>query len=251
MKAKYLFLATAAVISTIACGRSQNMPDAPASPPAAPTAATATTPAPTAPAPPQPASSELLELQSAHAAPAANGALPPGHPPITGQPPMELKPIDATLGKGEAGLAWNAPADWVAVPPSSSMRRAQYRVPGKAGDAECAVFYFGPGQGGDAQSNAERWASQFLGADGQPTTAKTRDLATASGKVLIVETAGAYQSGSMTGTAVESKPGYALLGAIAQGPDANWFFKLTGPKATVDAQRGAFETMVSSIRRGN
>lgn len=249
MKAPYLFLATAAAISTIACGRSQSMPDAPASQPAAPTAATSA-PAPTAPAPSQPTSSQLLEMQSAHAAP-ANGALPPGHPPVGGQPAMELKPIDATLGKGDAGLAWNAPADWVAVPPSSTMRRAQYRVPGKAGDGECAVFYFGPGQGGDAQSNAERWAAQFLTADGQPTTAKTRDLATASGKVLIVETAGAYQAGSMTGGAVESKPGYALLGAIAQGPDANWFFKLTGPQATVDAQRAAFQAMVSSIRRGN
>ena len=27
--------------------------------------------------------------------------------------------------------------------PSSSMRRAQYRVPGAGGDAECVVFYFG------------------------------------------------------------------------------------------------------------
>jgi hypothetical protein len=41
------------------------------------------------------------------------------------------------------------------------MRRAQYKVPGPAGAGECVVFYFGPGQGGDAQSNAERWASQF------------------------------------------------------------------------------------------
>jgi hypothetical protein len=52
----------------------------------------------------------------------------------------------------------------------------------------------------------------------------------------------------MTGGAVEQKPGYALLGAIVEGPDANWFFKLTGPAATVDAQRQAFEAMVGSLR---
>ena len=31
------------------------------------------------------------------------------------------------------------------------MRRAQYRISGSGGDAECVVFYFGPGQGGDAR----------------------------------------------------------------------------------------------------
>jgi hypothetical protein len=41
-----------------------------------------------------------------------------------------------------------------------------------------------------------------------------------------------------------------LLGAIARGPDANWFFKATGPRATMEANRAAFEAMVNSIRPG-
>ena len=54
------------------------------------------------------------------------------------------------------GLTWTPPSDWVAETPSSSMRRAQYRIAGPGGPAECAVFYFGPGQGGDAKANAAR-----------------------------------------------------------------------------------------------
>jgi hypothetical protein len=41
-----------------------------------------------------------------------------------------------------------------------------------------------------------------------------------------------------------------LLGAVAPGPDANWFFKLTGPDKTVTAQRDAFIGMVKSLKPG-
>src|SRR5262249_21599721 len=79
--------------------------------------------------------------------------LPPGHPPLQGGP-----------SKGD--VRWTAPKEWIAVPPSSSMRRAQYRLPAVSGDTEdgeCVVYYFGAGQGGDAQSNIQRWVAQFGG----------------------------------------------------------------------------------------
>jgi hypothetical protein len=41
-----------------------------------------------------------------------------------------------------------------------------------------------------------------------------------------------------------------LLGAIVQGPDANWFFRAMGPRATMESQRAAFDGMIRSIRRG-
>jgi hypothetical protein len=41
-----------------------------------------------------------------------------------------------------------------------------------------------------------------------------------------------------------------LLGAIARGPDANWFFRATGPRATLEAQRAGFERMIRSLRAG-
>jgi hypothetical protein len=115
------------------------------------------------------------------------------------------------------------------------------------------VFYFGPGQGGDPVSNARRWADQFTTAAGAPIgdamTTSTIDVGGLS--VFVVEVAGTYKGG-MTMTAAPSvpKPGYRLLGAVAPGPDANWYFKLTGPDKTVVGQKDAFLGMVRSLKHG-
>jgi hypothetical protein len=169
-------------------------------------------------------------------------ALPPGLPVV---------PDGA--GTGDAALLWTVPAGWTAEKPASSMRRAQYKVPGKAGDGECAVFYFGPGQGGDPMSNAVRWADQFTLADGSParSTMKTSEIDVEGLKIFMVEVAGTYNGGmTMTAAAALPKPGYRLLGAVAPGPDANWYFKFTGPDETVSEQRSAFTSMVKSSRHG-
>jgi len=183
------------------------------------------------------------------------GTLPPGHPPIdaAGAPPPGLPPVPEGAGTGDAALAWTAPAAWISERPQSPMRRAQYRVPGKAGDGECAVFYFGPGQGGDPMSNAERWADQFTLPDGSParSTMAASEIEVGGLKVFIVDVAGTYNGGmTMTAQPATPKPGYRLLGAVAPGPDANWYFKLTGPDKTVVEQRDAFMSMVNSLRHG-
>lgn len=187
---------------------------------------------------------------------AAGAQMPAGHPPIGASPggaPAGGAPIPIVAPGGEGGksIVWTVPAGWKAEPPANQTRRAQYRVPGPGGDGECVVFYFGHGQGGDPASNAERWASQFEQPGGKPATAamRTRSLKVGEMKVLIVETTGTYLAGGMMGGPVERKPGWALLGAVVEGPDAKWFFKLTGPKASLDAQRAAFEGMVKSLKR--
>jgi len=183
------------------------------------------------------------------------GQLPPGHPPIQGSPsPMgTIVPPAPEAGSGAAAMVWTVPKDWVEQPPSSSMRRAQYKVPGPSGDGECVVFYFGPGQGGDAMSNVQRWASMFKKADGSSAAdqAKTSESKVGDLKVLAVEVTGTYAGGMAMGMAsAEEKPGYMLLGAIAEGPDSNWFFKFTGPEKTVLAQRAAFDQMLKTLRKG-
>lgn len=210
--------------------------------------ATAAAPAATESAPAQAAAPGAL-LAPAHS---VQPPLPAGHPPLDAAAPPVMPPVDPKTGQGQAALAWSAPNGWISEPPSNTMRRAQYKVPGPGGEAECVVFYFGPGQGGDPLSNAERWASQFVGADGQPMTdkVKTRELEVGASKVLIVEAAGTFMAGSMMGGPGEARPGYALLGAVAPGPDANWFFKMTGPETTIKAQTVAFEAMLKSLRAG-
>jgi hypothetical protein len=179
--------------------------------------------------------------------------LPPGHPPIGGQGAQPGVPSPSPDShKAEQEFTWKMPAGWTKETPASSMRRAQYRIPGSGGPGECAVFYFGPGQGGDAQSNAARWAGQFRRADGSAVgdAAKTREISVGDIPVLLVEVAGTYVGGMGGGPTGGERPDYMLLGAIAKGPDANWFFRATGPRATMEAQRAAFESMIRSLKRG-
>jgi hypothetical protein len=193
------------------------------------------------------------------------GAVKPEHPapsvprpPLVSSrggsaPPIVLPPIEKEAGTGDAALAWTAPSGWIEERPSSPMRRAQYRVPGPGGDGECAVFYFGPGQGGDPMSNADRWADQFTLPDGSSarTAMKTSELSVNGLAVVLVEVTGTYKGGmTMTAAPATPKLGYRLLGAVAPGPDANWFFKLTGPDTTVRTQRDAFVGMVKSLKAG-
>jgi hypothetical protein len=102
-------------------------------------------------------------------------------------------------------------------------------------------------------ANAQRWAGQFTLPDGSPagSAMKTSEIEVGGLKVILVEVAGTYSGGMTMGSEpAQPKPGYRLLGAVAPGPDANWFFKFTGPDATVVEQRGAFESMVKSLKHG-
>ena len=170
--------------------------------------------------------------------------MPPGHPPIS-EPRTGSSPSSAA-----DGLTWKPPAGWTEQTPTSSMRRAQYRIPGPGGPGELVVFYFGPGQGGDAKANADRWAAQFRRPDGKPVgEAKIREIKIGDIPVTLVEVAGTYAGGMGSGPSGPEKANYMLLGAIAQGPDANWFFRATGPRATLEAQRAAFDDLIRSIKR--
>ena len=181
--------------------------------------------------------------------------LPAGHPPVAQTPPADMGIVQppAGSGTGDTGLSWQVPASWVAEQPRSAMRKAQYKVPGDAGDAECVVFYFGPGQGGAPMDNALRWADQFAQPDGSSSrdALLTEQIDVGGVPVLLSEVTGTYSGGmAMMGGPAESLETYMLLGAVAEGPDANWFFKLTGPAATVEAQREAFRGMVESLTSG-
>jgi hypothetical protein len=192
--------------------------------------------------------------QQAGPHPRGASRLPDGHPPVPdpgGGPTIPLPPGGS--GKGAMALEWTVPEGWLSEPPANPMRRAQYRVPGKSGDAHCVVYYFGPGQGGAAMANAKRWASQFRSEDGGPATDSTHfeRLEVGPIAVLLVEAAGSYSDSMATAAGTPpSVPDTMLLGAIAEGPDANWFFKFTGPRPTVESQRSSFMELIRSLRTG-
>lgn len=190
---------------------------------------------------------------------AGDGQLPPGHPPTGGPGLVRSLPSAPGGGAGAPASAprWDVPGAWQSETPASRMRQAQYRVPAAAGDSsdgECAVFYFGPGQGGDVQGNIMRWASQFSTEDGGPAAPQVGTLQAGGQTITRVEVSGAHTPSPMSMTGAPGggpQPGYLLLGAIVPGPDAHWFIKCTGPEKTMEANRAAFDGMLSSVRYGD
>ena len=128
------------------------------------------------------------------------------------------------------------------------MRVATYAVPAAKGSeaGECAVFFFGSGQGGGVEDNVARWGKQFEG-----TPVPKRTTADVAGMhVTRAEVAGTYLApGGPMMQSTGKKTGYRLLGAIIEAPGGNVFFKLTGPAATVAAARADFDLLVSSLRK--
>jgi len=149
-----------------------------------------------------------------------------------------------------ADLRMSAPEEWLSKPSSSSMRVAQYEVPGKAGAAEAVVYYFGAGQGGSVDDNVARWFGQFTPDAGAKDIASVREKREAGeAKVTVVRARGVYQSGMPMGPKTP-KPGHALYGIIIESPQGPVFVKLTGPAATVDAAAAGCEALIKSIRLG-
>lgn len=133
------------------------------------------------------------------------------------------------------------------------MRAATYVVspaPGDSAPGECAVFFFGRGQGGGVDDNIERWRSQILGPDGRPAAAKIDKRQARGLTMTLVDSSGAYTGmGGPMAAAARAVPGYRLLGAVVEGPGGNnVFVKFTGPAKTIAANQAKFEQLLGSFQ---
>jgi hypothetical protein len=140
---------------------------------------------------------------------------------------------------------------WVEEPPSSSMRVAQFRLPGEAGakDAELAVFAF-PG-GGSVESNFERWCGQFEQADGSSPRAAARTSREERDGLTVhrIEVGGTYVAETTPGSGVRlNEPRWRLIGAVIEGPQGMHFVKATGPDATLERWRSSVDAFLAAAR---
>jgi len=131
------------------------------------------------------------------------------------------------------------------------MRAATYTVPSSdpdAANAECAVYFFGSGQGGSVEANLDRWKGQLVGADGQPAAAKIAKRTVHGLRVTTIDSSGEYSGmgGPMAATKSVQR-NYRLLGAIIEGPGGNVFVKFTGPAKTITAHQAEFEQLLNSF----
>lgn len=141
-------------------------------------------------------------------------------------------------GPTDPGVHWTVPKGW-SEGPQKPMRVATYLVDG----TECAVFWFGPGQGGTVDENIDRWAGQF---EERPNP--VRDTRTIAGlRVTRVAFAGTFLVPGPDMQATGREPGWKMLGALVDGPEGMVFFKMTGPAAAIDGVTADFDAMLASL----
>jgi len=181
-------------------------------------------------------------------APAGSTGIPPAmnpHMPHAGLPAGSVAPHPGPLA-----LHWDDPPRWQRRTPSTPMRSMEYRVPRTGGDAEdgeCFVVTFGQGQGGSIEDNIQRWVKQLEPA----SSAVERTKRTVNGMgVTRVEVAGAYTPMAMPAMPSSGAPkqGWRLVGDIVEAPSGLWFFKMTGPDATVKAAGKELDVLIDSVR---
>jgi hypothetical protein len=188
------------------------------------------------------ACSQGVEMRETPKAPESTQApesaqVPEGHPPM---PPM---------AGHSASLSMTAPEGWVVEKPSSSMRAAQYALPGEgeASDAEVVVFFFGPGQGGGVEANLERWKGQFTRPDGTPAApdASLESRIVNELPVTLLDISGTYDSGMMMGGG-GPRTGQRMRAAVIETRGGNYFVRLLGPAATVERWSDSFDSFLGS-----
>ena len=160
-------------------------------------------------------------------------------------------PLGQVSGRQALGpLSAVAPKGWVAQQPSSSMRVAQYGLPGPAGEATLGIFFFGPGQGGSVEANIERWDGQFSEKDGQPAQGRRWTRQVGDIEITGLDISGTFSGGMGMGSA-ESQGDYRMLGAIAVHRSGTVFFKMTGPAQTVEQWAASFDEFLDSLQAGS
>jgi hypothetical protein len=162
------------------------------------------------------------------------------------------KPAEAvafTIGDGKLSLT--APAGWLKKEPASRIVEVEFAIPPAKGDATPGRLT-AMGAGGSIDDNVNRWVGQFVGPGGAAAKAQ-RDKATVSGcEVEVVDLSGTYKdspAGPFAGGKTVMRENYRMLGAIIQSKEkGNYFLKLYGPKATIDANEKGFQEMVKSLK---
>ena len=164
------------------------------------------------------------------AAPAAPAAVPSA-PAV----PAPMAGMDVQTATGPA-LVWTAPAGWIAKP-VTAMRKGSYTVPAAGGEADCSITAF-PGAVGGELANLNRWRGQLqlapLTAEQVPANVRRENHGGLEFVIVDISAAGENPAG--------------ILGAMVPAGDVTWFFKLSGPAATLAAAKPEFLEFLQTVR---
>ena len=131
-------------------------------------------------------------------------------------------------------IQWKKPEGWTEVPPSS-MRYASFNAPAEDGSKiDISIVTF-PGDGGSDADNINRWRGQMglAPVDASTVTSQLVPLETVDTTFLTTDIAG-----DKTRT----------IAAWTRRDGRVWFFKATGPNASVEKEKPNFVKFIESVR---
>lgn len=176
-----------------------------------------------------------------------HAGITPGQAPAPTTPAPTTAPAGSSMAStpvataSGSGLAWKGPAHWEEKP-ASGMRKGTFVVAGDGATAELAITAF-PGDVGGEVANVNRWRGQVQLAPQSPeeVQAAIQRIEANGLKIGVVD---------MTGTGADGKPS-RTIGAMVPHGGATWFFKLSGPAALLEKEKGAFLDYVKTIKPSN
>ncbi|MBI3828143.1 MAG: hypothetical protein HY291_01415 [Planctomycetes bacterium] len=139
------------------------------------------------------------------------------------------------------------PKAWASEEPENKMRTYQAKVPKQGEDKEDAQLQiFKMNGAGGAEETLKRWQTNQWG--GQDSMEERREVKTKLGGEATVATfSGTYTAMDFSPDKKEAKENFMMLGAIVPTSEGTFYIKLVGPRATIEANRDAFETMIKSF----
>ncbi|HEX6882732.1 MAG TPA: hypothetical protein VF530_05085 [Planctomycetota bacterium] len=181
----------------------------------------------------------------------ATESAPAPAPAAAATPAAPAPAPPAAAPSASSAPRWSAQEGWIEEPPTSAMRRAQFRLPDPDGAAEATlvVYHFGPGGGGGVEANVARWASQFEQPDGSdPAAAARTTTRTLKGVALTdVDLAGTYVAETSPGSGQRVREaGWRLLATILEPEGGPYYVKLVGPAATVAAHEARYRAFLAA-----
>ena len=150
-------------------------------------------------------------------------------------------------------LKFTVPPGWQVRTASSTMRVAEFVLPGRdatAGSAELVIYYFGGG-GGSVDANIQRWLGQMQQPDGRATgDVAARDTQTINGlKVSLLDVSGTYVAEVRPGaTEKHNSPGFRMRTAVVETARGPYYLKLVGPAAAVETWNKSFNEFLASLK---
>lgn len=163
------------------------------------------------------------------------GALPAGHPEISGAAGAGAASVTSAEGKPH----WTVPAGWKEIP-GGPFLVAKFTV-GEEKSATVVNVSMSAGDGGGLLANVNRWRGQLGLSPWSEAEARqqAKELALANGTATLVE---------MSGTDGRTGQPATVVGAMLPRDGQTWFYKLMGDAQSVASQKSAFTHFVQEVK---